>query len=94
MHNELPDEERELLSSELLSIPTSRVYVAVTAGPPLDIWASLRTLAMIASLLGAPVTLPGASSEPSNDAGDVGADERENAKAALRKRSVIASLPE
>lgn len=91
IRNQLDSHERELLTRELTVTPTSRVYAALADGLPLDVWAALKTASLVASALGAELTLPGPKPmpEPAPAPGALAA-----ARERLRAHSIIAELPE
>ena len=92
LRNTLTDDERELLTVELTIDPTTRSYAALSEGPALDVWAALKTTAMLASALGIELELPG--TDHGQEQPPARPDELAQARARLRRHSAIADLPE
>lgn len=95
LDNSFTEIERDLLSSELITSPSSRVYAALTGGVPLDTWALVSLAGMTANVVGVELHPPTMSTTVSAapPADDVSAEEMRRAREVLAAHSVINQLP-
>ena len=90
--NNYTADERDLLTDELVSDPTTRIYSKLSGGLPVDTWAQLKLTALVASALGVEARVP--TPDVGRMGNPVGERHARELRARLAAYSAVANLPE